>query len=118
MDGEVVGFLTGCADTCLHNPRLRRATIPRLTGNFLRGQYHFGGCSLHYIGGLLAGLFHREFTDVDLDVYPAHLPIIVDPAWRGYKLGQRLMEAYLGQLRGLGISGVYLDTTRSAWNPG
>jgi ribosomal protein S18 acetylase RimI-like enzyme len=46
-----------------------------------------------------------------LDTYPAHLHINVESAWRGYKLGQRLMTVYLEQLRQLGITGVYLDTT-------
>ena len=110
-DGEVVGFLAGCVDTRLHDRKLLRVILPRLTGNFLRGKYHFGKRSLHYFGGLLGGLLRREFTHVDLDTYPAHLHINVVSGWRGYKLGQRLMEAYLGQLRELGITGVYLDTT-------
>jgi ribosomal protein S18 acetylase RimI-like enzyme len=110
-DGEVVGFLAGCVDTRIHNWKLLRVIIPRLTGNLLRGKYHFGKRSVHYFGGLLGGLLRREFTRVDLETYPAHLHINVGSAWRGYKLGQRLMEAYLGQLRALGITGVYLDTT-------
>jgi ribosomal protein S18 acetylase RimI-like enzyme len=110
-DGEVVGFLTGCVDTRIHNWKLLRVIIPRLTGNLLRGKYHFGKRSVHYFGGLLGGLLRREFTRVDLETYPAHLHINVESAWRGYKLGQRLMEAYLGQLLELGITGVYLDTT-------
>jgi ribosomal protein S18 acetylase RimI-like enzyme len=110
-DGEVVGFLTGCVDTRIHNGKLLRVIIPRLTGNLLRGKYHFGKRSVHYFGGLLGGLLRREFTRIDLETYPAHLHINVESAWRGYKLGQRLMEAYLGQLRALGITGVYLDTT-------
>jgi ribosomal protein S18 acetylase RimI-like enzyme len=110
-DGEVVGFLAGCVDTRVHNRKLLRVTIPRLTGNLLRGKYHFGKRSLQYFGGQLGGLLRREFTHVDLDTFPAHLHINVESAWRGYKLGQRLMEAYLGQLRALGITGVYLDTT-------
>ena len=110
-DGDVVGFLVGCVDTRVHNQRLLRVIIPRLTGNLLRGKYHFGKRSLHYFGGMLGGLLRREFTQVDLDTYPAHLHINVVSAWRGYKLGQRLMEVYLRQLRKLGITGVYLDTT-------
>ncbi len=110
-DGEVVGFLAGCVNTRLHNRKLLRVILPRLTGNLLRGKYHFGKRSLHYFSGLLGGLLRREFTRVDLDTFPAHLHINVESAWRGYKLGQRLMEAYLGQLRELGITGVYLDTT-------
>jgi ribosomal protein S18 acetylase RimI-like enzyme len=110
-DGEVVGFLAGCVDTRLHNRKLLSVILPRLAGNLLRGKYHFGKRSWHYFGGMLGGLLRREFTQVDLDTYPAHLHINVESAWRGYKLGQWLMEAYLGQLHELGITGVHLDTT-------
>jgi ribosomal protein S18 acetylase RimI-like enzyme len=110
-DREVVGFLAGCVDTRVHDRKIHNVIIPRLAGNLLRGKYHFGKRSWNYFSGLLGGLLRREFTRVDLDMFPAHLHINVEAAWRGYKLGQRLMEAYLGQLRGLGIRGVYLDTT-------
>ena len=110
-NGDVVGFLTGCVDTRVHNRKILRVIIPRVASNLLRGRYHFGKRSLRYFIGLLGGLFRDEYTHVDLGIYPAHLHINVDVAWRGYKLGFRLMEAYLGQLRGLGIPGVYLDTT-------
>jgi ribosomal protein S18 acetylase RimI-like enzyme len=110
-DGEVVGFLAGCVDSRLHDRQILRVIIPHLAGNLLRGRYHFGKRTLTYISGLLGGLLRREVTRVDLDIYPAHLHINVDVAWRGYKLGQRLMEAWLGQLRSLEIRGVYLHTT-------
>jgi GNAT superfamily N-acetyltransferase len=110
-DGEVVGFLSGCVDTRVHDRELRRVIIPRLAGNLLRGKYHFGKRSMRYFSGLVGAFLRREFTQVDLDIFPAHLHINVEAAWRGFKLGQGLMEAYLAQLRGLGIVGVYLDTT-------
>jgi ribosomal protein S18 acetylase RimI-like enzyme len=110
-NGEVVGFLAGCVDTHIHDRQIRKVIVPRLVGNFLRGRYHFGRRSIRYFSGLLEGLVRREFTEVDPKVYPAHLHINVDAAWRGHKLGKRLMEAYLRQLRSLGIPGVYLDTT-------
>ncbi len=110
-DEEVVGFLTGCVDTRVHDKKIQRVIIPRVAGNLLRGKYHFGKRSMRYFRGLAGGLFHEEFTHVDLDIYPAHLHINVEQAWRGRKLGQRLMEAYLGQLRELKVPGVFLDTT-------
>jgi ribosomal protein S18 acetylase RimI-like enzyme len=110
-DGVVVGFLTGCVDTRVHDRKIRRVIIPRVAGNLLRGKYHFGKRSIHYFRGLLGGLFHKEFTHVQLEIYPAHLHINVEAAWRGHKLGQRLMDAYLGQLRELRVPGVFLDTT-------
>ncbi|MGA2503561.1 MAG: GNAT family N-acetyltransferase [Anaerolineales bacterium] len=110
-NGEVVGFLTGCVDTRVHDRKILRVIIPRVAASLLRGRYHFGKRSFRYFRGLLSGLLRGEFTRVDLAIYPAHLHINVDAAWRGYKLGQSLMDAYLGQLRELGIPGVYLDTT-------
>jgi GNAT superfamily N-acetyltransferase len=110
-DGEVVGFLTGCVNTRLRDQKVARVIVPRLLGNLLRGRYHFSKRSWHYFGGLIGGLLRREYTAVDLNIYPAHLHINVDSAWRGHKLGQRLMESYLSQLRGLGIPGVHLDTS-------
>ena len=111
VDGEVVGFLVGCVNTRLHNQALWSTIAPRLAGKLLRGKYHFGKRSLAYFVGLLTGLVQKEFTSVDLGLYPAHLHINLESEWRGYKLGQKLMEAYLRQLRLLGIPGVYLDTT-------
>jgi ribosomal protein S18 acetylase RimI-like enzyme len=110
-NGQVVGFLTGCVDTRVHDKKIQSVVIPRVVGNLLRGRYYFGKRSFRYFGGLLGGLLHRELTRVDLDTYPAHLHINVDAAWRGNRLGHRLMEAYLDQLRGLRIPGVYLGTT-------
>jgi ribosomal protein S18 acetylase RimI-like enzyme len=108
---QVVGFLTGCVDTRRRNQRIVGVILPRLTGNLLRGKYHFGKRSWNYILGMLGSAIRGEFTRVDLREYPAHLHINVESAWRGYKLGVNLMDAYLRQLRDLGIPGVFLDTT-------
>ncbi len=108
---EVIGFLTGCVDSHSKSWKYARSILPRLVGNLIRGKYRFGWRSFGYLRGMLGGLLRREFTHVDWKTYPAHLHINVDSAWRGHKLGQRLMEAYLSQLRNLGIRGVYLDTT-------
>jgi GNAT superfamily N-acetyltransferase len=110
-DREVVGFLAGCIDTRLHNQKILSVIIPRLVSNLLRGNYYFGKRSRHYFWGILGGFLRRELPRVDLDTFPAHLHINVETARRGLKLGQRLMEAYLEQLRVLGITGVHLNTT-------
>ena len=110
-NGAVVGFLAGCVNSRSHGQKYRRFILPRLVGDLLRGKYRFGKRSFRYFAGLVGGLVRNEFPHADWNTYPAHLHINVDSAWRGHKLGQRLMEAYLGQLRELGISGVYLYTT-------
>jgi ribosomal protein S18 acetylase RimI-like enzyme len=110
-DEKVVGFLTGCTDSRSHGSKYRRFILPGLFGNILRGKYRFGKRSYTYFTGMLGGVLRGELTHVDLKLYPAHLHINVDSAWRGHGLGQRLMEAYLQQLRDLRVKGVYLDTT-------
>ena len=111
VDEAVVGFLAGCVDSRSHGWKYWRFILPRFIGNLLRGKYRFGKRSFGYVAGLLGGVLRGEFTHADLDIYPAHLHTNVDFAWRGHGLGQRLMEAYLQQLRGLDVKGVYLDTT-------
>jgi ribosomal protein S18 acetylase RimI-like enzyme len=109
--GEVAGFLAGCVDSSHKEHLFVRRVLPKLILNVFSGKYHFGKRSFKYIGGLLVGLLRREFTNVDVKIYPAHLHINVDAAWRGQHLGQRLMETYISQLRQLGVNGVFLDTT-------
>lgn len=110
-DKAVVGFLTGCVDSRSRGPKYIRFILPGLIGKLLRGKYRFGKRSFSYLGGMLGGVLRGELTHADLDLYPAHLHINVDSTWRGYGLGRRLMEAYLKQLRGLRVKGVFLDTT-------
>jgi ribosomal protein S18 acetylase RimI-like enzyme len=111
VDSQVVGFITGCADSRSQAKKYLRFILPRLLLKIFTGKYRFGRRTFKYFGGILGGFFRREFTHVDWKIYPAHLHINVDFAWRGYKLGQRLMQAYLDHLKDLGIKGVYLDTT-------
>jgi ribosomal protein S18 acetylase RimI-like enzyme len=110
-DEAVVGFLTGCVDSRSRGPKYIRFILPGLIGKLLSGRYRFGKRTFSYLGGMLGGVLRGELTHADLELYPAHLHINVDSAWRGYGLGRRLMEAYLKQLRGLGVKGVFLDTT-------
>jgi ribosomal protein S18 acetylase RimI-like enzyme len=110
-DQAVVGFLTGCVDSRSHGSKYRRFILPKLIGNLFSAKYRFGKRTLRYGVGMLDGVLRSGSTQVDLKSYPAHLHINVDSGWRGQKLGQRLMEAYLGQLRDLAVKGVYLDTT-------
>ncbi|HTX90419.1 MAG TPA: GNAT family N-acetyltransferase [Anaerolineales bacterium] len=110
-DGQVVGFLAGCVDSASQSAKYRRGILPMLVGKLFRGKYHFGKKARRYVAGMLLGSMRGEFLHADWKEYPAHLHINVDQAWRGHKLGQRLMDAYLGQLRSLEVRGVYLETT-------
>jgi ribosomal protein S18 acetylase RimI-like enzyme len=110
-DEAVVGFLTGCVNSHARGPKFGRYILPGLVVNLLTGKYHLGRRSFRYISGMFAGVLRGELTHADLEIYPAHLHINVDSAWRGHGLGQKLIEAYLQQLRDLRVKGVFLDTT-------
>jgi ribosomal protein S18 acetylase RimI-like enzyme len=111
VDSKVVGFITGCVDSRAQSNKYMRFILPRLLAKVFTGKYKVGRRTFGYFSGLFGGFIRREFPHADWKIYPAHLHINVDSDWRGYKLGQRLMQAYLDQLKSLGIQGVYLDTT-------
>lgn len=108
---EVVGFIVGSVDTRLKERRWRREVLPRVWGCLLRGGYRLGRRTRQYALRGLGAVLRGEVPHVDLGVYPAHLHINVDERWRGQGLGRRLIDAYLGQLRALGVPGVHLNTT-------
>jgi len=110
-DEEVVGFLMGCLNTATQRRRVVQAILPGVVWRALRGRYRFGEFTWRYVAVLTRASLRGEFAHVDLAIYPAHLHINVDACWRGRGLGYRLIEAYLGQLRQLGVPGVHVITT-------
>jgi ribosomal protein S18 acetylase RimI-like enzyme len=110
-DGKVAGFLAGCLDVRSKYGRWLVHIFPRFMACLLRGGYHFGPLAWHYIGVLISAGLHGEAPHIDFKKFPAHLHINVDAAWRGLGLGHKLMDAYLAQLRSLGVRGVHLETT-------
>jgi ribosomal protein S18 acetylase RimI-like enzyme len=110
VQGEVVGFLLGCVDTAQQQAWFRK-TLPGLLGRAVRGIYRVGKRTLVYTAQITRTALRGEFTHVDLTAYPAHLHINLEAGSRGLGLGRRLIEAYLGQLRALGVPGVHLETT-------
>jgi ribosomal protein S18 acetylase RimI-like enzyme len=108
---QVVGFIVGSTDTRLQERRWRREVLPRIWNRTLRGGYRLGHRTGGYVWRGLGALLRGEVPHVDLEAYPAHLHINVDEHWRGRGLGRRLIDAYLGRLRALGVPGVHLNTT-------
>jgi ribosomal protein S18 acetylase RimI-like enzyme len=105
------GFLLGCADTSTHNRHWRNYILDKVLINVLRGKYRLGRQTAGFAFGMLAGMIRNEAVPGDLSEYPAHLQIDVKKGFRGEGVGRRLIEAYLGQLRELNVSGVHLGTT-------
>jgi GNAT superfamily N-acetyltransferase len=108
---QVVGFLTGCTNSRCSERVLVRKLIPGVLWRLLTGYYHPGKKTWRYVRAAITAGLRGESPPVDLQRYPAHLHINLAAEWRGFGLGQRLMLAYLDQLRQLGVRGVHLGTT-------
>jgi ribosomal protein S18 acetylase RimI-like enzyme len=110
-DEQVVGFLLGCVNTTIQRQRWVRKILPDAIWRVIRGKYRLGARTWRYAWGMARGALYGEFLHVNMRQYPAHLHVNVAATWRRHGLGGRLIEAYLNQLRQLGLPGVYLDTT-------
>jgi ribosomal protein S18 acetylase RimI-like enzyme len=108
---EVVGFLTGSTDTRRQEHVLSRRLIPGVVWHALRGRYQLGAKSWRYALAALGAGLRGEFPPTDVARFPAHLHINLAEGFRGLGLGRGLMQAYLLQLKDLGVHGVHLHTT-------
>jgi ribosomal protein S18 acetylase RimI-like enzyme len=111
LDGQVVGYLTGCPESARLERTLLSNTLPKVLLRALRGRYRLGRKTARYVVRLVVSLLRGEWSRVDLALYPAHLHINVGAGWRGQGVGRELMAAYLDQLRQEGVAGVHLGTT-------
>jgi len=107
----VIGFLLGCSDTSRQSKQWRSYIITKVLMGAFSGKYKLGHRTASFAWGRLAGLFRGEEPVIDLTVYPAHLQIDIKHGYRGMGVGRRLIDAYLEQLRLMGVSGVHLGTT-------
>jgi GNAT superfamily N-acetyltransferase len=111
-DGDqVVGFLTGCVDGKVHDRIFQQKVLPGVIWKFIRGYYHPGPNTWAYIRAAAGAALRGEIPAANETRYPAHLHINLLPAWRGFGLGRGLIEAYINQLRQLGVPAVQLQTT-------
>jgi ribosomal protein S18 acetylase RimI-like enzyme len=106
----LAGFLLGCADTTSYLKRWREYLVTRVLVRTIFGHYKLGPRTARFAWGMLAGLTRRDKPEVNLQVYPAHMQIDVRQGYRGVGVGYQLINAYLDQLRALGICGVHLGT--------
>lgn len=107
----LAGFLLGCADTSSYLKGWREYLVTRVLVWAISGHYKLGPRTARFAWGMLAGLTRGDEPEVDPQAYPAHLQIDVRQGCRGMGVGYELINAYLDQLRALGICGVHLGTT-------
>jgi ribosomal protein S18 acetylase RimI-like enzyme len=108
---EPTGFLAGCIDTHRHDRIITQKIAPALVLGLVRGRYRIGRLTWGYLRAEVTSALRGERAEADLNLYPAHLHVNLDARSRGLGAGRRLMEAYLNQLRALGVPGVHLHTT-------
>ena len=111
LDGQVVGYLTGCLDSRRYLWIMFWRIFPHaclralFRGVFLHKRTHrfihaiFKSCML---GGLK--------RNISFDQYPAHLHVDIKKDFRQMGLGRRLMENFFTQAKSKGINGIYLTT--------
>jgi ribosomal protein S18 acetylase RimI-like enzyme len=111
VEGEVVGYLSGCLDS----RRFLRVMIWRIApgilfqalirGIFLKKQVQ--RFLIAMLKSFKLGGFKRS---IPFDKYPAHLHIDIREGFRGQGIGQGLMEKFFAQAKNAGIPGIYLTT--------
>ena len=109
--GKVIGFLLGCVNTINQSKHWKRYIVSTVLLNALSGRYKLGRRTAAFAIGMIKGLIRGEEPHVDLHQYPSHLQIDVQQGYRGEGVGKHLIEAYLEQIRQLGVCGVHLGTT-------
>lgn len=107
----VFGYLLGCVNTAHQSMQWRRYIVTRVLVNAISGRYKLGRHTAGFAIGMLMGLMKLEEPPADLIQYPAHLQINIQQGYRAAGVGRRLIDAYLEQVRQLGVDGVHLDTT-------
>lgn len=111
MNGDVVGYVTGCADNRRREWFSRTCTLPQLLGKVLAGQYRIGRKTLQFCWRGAWAWGQRAIPRVPLARFPAHLHVNVAALARGQGIGRALLEACLAHLWAEGASGVHLHTT-------
>lgn len=108
---DVIGFLTGCANTRRKYGLMQRRIVPAVLRNWVSGGYKVGRKTVRHALRLMWSALSGKVPHVDIDAYPAHLHINIKEGWRGHRIGTRLMKTYFQQLRDLNTAGVHLFTT-------
>jgi ribosomal protein S18 acetylase RimI-like enzyme len=108
---EVIGYLLGSTQLVTQSDHWLKYMFSRVIIQAVSGKYRIGRRTIGYALNTVSGYLTGGEPPVDLAEYPAHLHINIDPNFRGFGVGGRLIEAYCKQLHSAGIFGVYLHTT-------
>ena len=112
VDGELVGYLTGCPDSAMIPPE-----DERITDAIARHRVFLKARSLPFFGRSMVDLMTAKLRGADVSggevvdpSFPAHLHINLVPQARGTGAAQDLMSAWMGWLARADSPGCYLQT--------
>jgi len=112
IDGAVVGYILGVADTRAFVGRFRSEWMPRIEAAYHHAQPVLTKDDL--IRHL--GFWPERMLIAEVDDYPAHLHIDLLPEAQGLGLGRRLVDTLIAALRERDVAGLHL--TMDAANTG
>jgi ribosomal protein S18 acetylase RimI-like enzyme len=110
-DENVIGFLTGCFDTSIQREYSAKVLEPQTFLRLISGKYRIGKKFIRYLLRYFLAKLKSPTPSLDISRYPAHFHINIAKEWRGRRIGRKLIEKYLEQLRLANIVGVHLQTT-------
>lgn len=111
VNGEVIGYLTGCLDTRRRIRITERRVLPAALLRAVRRGWLFDGASWRLMwSGAKAFLAQGAERGVPLEEYPAHFHMNILNGYRGLGIGTRLMEKFVELASDAGAEGIHLST--------
>lgn len=110
LDGQVVGYLTGCLDTRQARSVARKIAMKALLAAIGRGALCRARTWRLLAAGVGTVLLGGASPVPDLDRYPAHFHINLRRGARGMGLGRRLVESFRHQVEGARLAGIHVVT--------
>ncbi len=107
-NGAVVGYLTGCLDTCRCDRGVAWKVIPKAVAGAIGRGALWRAETWRLLAALMGTVLLGGKPKVDLSKYPAHLHINLRQGFRGRRLGRQLIEHFRQQVLEQGLRGIHL----------
>jgi ribosomal protein S18 acetylase RimI-like enzyme len=112
VQGAVVGYLCGCADTARYRREYAWRVVPRLAVLFLLRGYWLRPRLWQWLiaGTRAARRWSAAHADIETD-YPAHCHLNLAAAFQRQGVGQQLLDHFLTELRRRGVTGLHISAS-------